>query len=111
MTGGESLRNTVSFFYFFLKKYDSEDIVKGERKLFLVYAKQQGSPNMTERKTERAKQLLVRYIRDRQMTNGDKLPPQNELRRIFRYGAATISSAINALKSDGVLDVRDKVGN
>ncbi|MBQ9500725.1 MAG: GntR family transcriptional regulator [Lentisphaeria bacterium] len=65
---------------------------------------------MTERKTERAKQLLVRYIRDRQLKNGDKLPPQNELRQIFRYGATTISSAINALKHDGVLDVRDKVG-
>ena len=65
---------------------------------------------MTERKTERAKQLLVRYIRDRQMTTGDKLPPQNELRRIFHYGAATVSSAINALKQDGVLEVRDKVG-
>lgn len=65
---------------------------------------------MTERKTERAKQLLVRYIRDRLMTTGDKLPPQNELRRIFHYGAATISSAITALKLDGVLEVRDKVG-
>lgn len=65
---------------------------------------------MTERKAERVKQLLVRYIRDRQMTNGDKLPPQNELRRIFHYGAATVSSAINALKQDGVLEVRDKVG-
>ena len=65
---------------------------------------------MTERKAERVKQLLVRYIRDRQMTNGDKLPPQNELRRIFHYGAATVSFAINALKQDGVLEVRDKVG-
>ena len=65
---------------------------------------------MTERKTERAKQLLVRYIRDRQMTTGDKLPPQNELRRIFHYGAATICSAIHALKLDGVLEARDKVG-
>ena len=65
---------------------------------------------MTERKTERAKQLLVRYIRDRQLKNGDKLPPQNELRRIFRYGAATICSAVNALRDDGVLEVRDKVG-
>ena len=65
---------------------------------------------MTERKTERAKQLLIRYIRDRQLKNGAKLPPQNELRRIFHYGATTICSAVNALRDDGVLEVRDKVG-
>jgi len=65
---------------------------------------------MAERKTERAKQLLIRYIRDRQMKNGAKLPPQNELRRIFHYGATTICSAVNALREDGVLEVRDKVG-
>ena len=65
---------------------------------------------MTERKTERAKQLLIRYIRDRQLKNGAKLPPQNELRRVFHYGATTIGTAIKALRDDGVLEVRDKVG-
>ena len=65
---------------------------------------------MTERKTERAKQLLVRYIRDKKIKSGEKLPSQNELRRTFKFGSATICSAINALKEDGVLEVRDKVG-
>ena len=65
---------------------------------------------MTERKTEQAKSLLVRYIRDQQMKRGDRLPPQDFLRKTFKFGTATISAAINELKDDGVLEVRDKVG-
>ena len=65
---------------------------------------------MTERKTERAKSLLVRYIRDQRMKPGDQLPPQDFLRRTFQFGTATISAAITELKNDGVLEVRDKVG-
>ncbi len=65
---------------------------------------------MMERKTEQAKSLLVRYIRDQQMKQGDRLPPQDFLRKTFKFGTATISQAINELKSDGVVEVRDKVG-
>lgn len=65
---------------------------------------------MFESKTERTKQLLVRYIRDSKMKRGDKLPPQNQLRKLFNSGAVTVSSAINTLKKDGVLEVKDKVG-
>ena len=46
---------------------------------------------MTERKTEQAKSLLVRYIRDQQMKRGDRLPPQDFLRKTFKFGTATIS--------------------
>lgn len=63
-----------------------------------------------ERKTEQAKSLLVRYMHDQQMKRGDRLPSQDFLRKTFKFGTATISSAINELKNDGVLDVRDKVG-
>jgi DNA-binding LacI/PurR family transcriptional regulator len=65
---------------------------------------------MAERKTQQAKQLLIRYIKDKNLKSGDKLPPQNQLREIFNYGATTICAAINELKNDGVLEVRDKVG-
>ncbi len=64
----------------------------------------------SERKTEQAKQLLVRYIRDHQLKTGDRLPPQDFLRKTFNVGTATIGTAINELKHDGVLEVRDKIG-
>ena len=38
---------------------------------------------MAERKTQQAKQLLIRYIKDKNLKSGDKLPPQNQLREIF----------------------------
>lgn len=65
---------------------------------------------MTAKKTEQAKALLVRYIRDHRLKRGDKLPSQDFLRQTFKFGTVTISSAINELKHDGVLEVRDKVG-
>ena len=65
---------------------------------------------MVEKKAEQAKSLLVRYIRDQKMERGDRLPPQNFLRKTFQFGTATISAAINELKNDGVLEVRDKGG-
>ncbi len=65
---------------------------------------------MEERKTTQAKLQLVRYIRDRKLAPGAKLPSQDFFRRQFRFGTATITAAIRELKDDGVLEVRDKVG-
>lgn len=65
---------------------------------------------MAENKTEQAKQLIVRYIRDQQMNSGDRLPAQGFFRELFRYGTTTISAAIRELQDDGVVDVKDKVG-
>ena len=61
-------------------------------------------------KTEMAKQALVRHIRESGMKTGEKLPPQSVLRQILGFGGATVGAAINELKNDGVLDVRDKIG-
>ncbi len=62
------------------------------------------------RKTEQVKQLLVRYVRDERLQSGDRLPALDFLRRLFNVGTATISAAVDELKLDGVLEVRDKVG-
>ena len=61
-------------------------------------------------KTEMAKQSIVRYIRENGVKPGEKLPSQDTLRKVLGFGGATIGSAINELKVDGVLDVRDKIG-
>ena len=61
-------------------------------------------------KTEMAKQAIVRYIRENGVKPGEKLPSQDALRKVLGFGGATIGAAINELKDDGVLDVRDKIG-
>jgi DNA-binding LacI/PurR family transcriptional regulator len=61
-------------------------------------------------KTEKVKQQIVRYIRDTKMKRGDRLPPQDFFRKEFKCGMATVNAAINKLKADRVLQVRDKVG-
>lgn len=65
---------------------------------------------MAGMKTEMVKQALVRFIADSRMRPGDKLPSQNNLRLKLNVGSATISTAINALAEDNVLEIRDKVG-
>ncbi len=60
--------------------------------------------------TELVKRSLVSYIYDAKLNPGSRLPPQAELRRRLGVGNATISRAIDELRRDGVLEVRDKVG-
>ncbi len=60
--------------------------------------------------TDLVKRSLVSYILDAKLEVGKKLPPQAELRRRLGVGNATISKAIDELRQDGVLEVRDKVG-
>ena len=61
-------------------------------------------------KTERAKRLLVRYIREQGLERGDCLLPQNELRRQLDVGAVTISRAVQALSEEGILTTKPRVG-
>lgn len=61
-------------------------------------------------KIAQAKQLLVRYIHEHHLHAGDRLPSQDTFRRAFNFGTATINSAVNELKQEGVLEVKDKVG-
>lgn len=65
---------------------------------------------MAGMKAEMVKQALVRYIADSRLRPGDKLPSQTDLRLSLNVGSATISTAINALAEDNVLEIRDKVG-
>lgn len=61
-------------------------------------------------RTEQAKQSLVRYIRDRRLKSGDKLPPQEQIRNDLGLGNATITRAMKALKKNGVLSTKRRVG-
>ena len=56
------------------------------------------------------RRLLLRYVRDHQLKEGDRLPGQNELRRLFDCGANTLTAAIQELCAEGVLVSRQKVG-
>ena len=53
--------------------------------------------------TERAKQALINYIRDRNLKSGDFLPVQSELRDMLGVGSVTIQRAVAALKEAGML--------
>ncbi len=65
---------------------------------------------MAEQKTEHVKRMIVRYIREKQLKSGERLPSQDFFRRQFSCGTTTVRAAIDELKNDGVLDVRDKIG-
>ena len=65
---------------------------------------------MAEQKTEHVKRMIVRYIREQQLKSGERLPSQDFFRKKFSCGTTTVRAAIEELKNDGVLEVRDKVG-
>ena len=65
---------------------------------------------MAEQKTEHVKRMIVRYIREKQIKSGERLPSQDFFRRQFACGTTTVRAAIEELKNDGVLEVRDKIG-
>lgn len=62
------------------------------------------------RRVESARNALITYIHDRQLKNGDRLPPYAKLRAEFGFGSQTIAAAVDSLCRLGVLEVRDKVG-
>ncbi len=59
---------------------------------------------------EQAKQIIVRFIHDNGLKAGDKLPSQEFFRQHIKCGTATVSAALNELKNDEVLEIRNKVG-
>jgi len=63
-----------------------------------------------EHKLSQVKRLIVRYIRDNQLPHGAKLPAQTEMRQLFKTGVATLRLALDELRSQGMLAIRDKVG-
>lgn len=54
--------------------------------------------------TEAVKRKLLCYIYDQKLQEGDPLPPQSELRKMFNVGAFTIQRAISALQKSGILE-------
>ena len=62
------------------------------------------------RQTEKAKQGILRYIWDRKLKAGDKIPAQAELSRHLGLGCATLDRAVKSLVQDGVLESRRRVG-
>lgn len=65
---------------------------------------------MAGERTLLAKMALVRYIREGSLKIGDRLPTQNELRQQLGFGSATITAALRELHSEGVIEIRDKIG-
>ncbi|MBQ6474420.1 MAG: GntR family transcriptional regulator [Victivallales bacterium] len=63
-----------------------------------------------EHKLSQVKRLIVRYIRDNQLPHGAKMPAQTEMRQLFNTGVATLRLALDELRSQGMLAIRDKVG-
>ena len=61
-------------------------------------------------KTNYVKRLVVRYIWDRKLRPGAKLPTQTEMRGIFKCSSETLTSVVNILAREGMVTVRDKVG-
>lgn len=66
--------------------------------------------NKLGRKMKLARKELLRYIFDAQLKVGDKLPSQAALVGSMGLSSSTIIRAVNSLKDEGVLEVRDKVG-
>lgn len=66
--------------------------------------------NKLGRKMKLARKELLRYIFDAQLKVGDKLPSQAALVGSMGLSSSTIIRAVNSLKEEGVLEVRDKVG-
>ena len=54
--------------------------------------------------TESVKRKLLCYIYDQKLQEGDSLPSQSELRKMFNVGAFTIQRAIAALQKSGILE-------
>lgn len=68
---------------------------------------------MYQKKTEEKKTLgqktedrLMKYILDRQIGIGEKIPNEYELAEFFKVGRSTVREAVKGLVSRGVLEVR-----
>ena len=61
-------------------------------------------------KTGTIKKMIVRYIQDENLKKHDKLPSVDFFRKHFCCGTTTVSAAINELRDEGVLVIRDKIG-
>ncbi len=66
--------------------------------------------NNQGQQTELVKNSLIRYIRDCNLSVGDKLPTQAELRKKLNVGSETIRRAVYFLRDSGILELRGNKG-
>ena len=77
----------------------------------MVQKPKQGEADLvTQNKTGIVKQLIVRHIRDNFLVAGDALPSIEFFREKFDCGTTTVSRAINELRDEGVVRIRNRVG-
>jgi DNA-binding transcriptional regulator YhcF (GntR family) len=82
-------------------------------KHFFVYT---GTNMMTTYKnnqgqqTELVKNRIISYIRESNLSMGDKLPTQAELRQQLGVGSKTIQRAVSALQNSGIIELRGNKG-
>lgn len=62
------------------------------------------------KRTELAKELIVREIWDSGAKQGDKLPSCGTLSRKLKLGRATVFRAVKKLQEEGILLARDRIG-
>jgi hypothetical protein len=60
--------------------------------------------------TEHVKSCIIRHIRESNLSVGDKLPSQAELRENLKVGSETIRRAVFALRDIGVVELRGNHG-
>lgn len=60
--------------------------------------------------TEHVKSCIIRHIRESNLSVGDKLPSQAELRETLKVGSETIRRAVFALRDIGVVELRGNHG-
>ena len=66
--------------------------------------------NNQGQQTELVKNSLIRYIHDSNLSVGDKLPSQAELRKKLNVGSETIRRAVYFLRDSGILELRGNKG-
>jgi len=62
------------------------------------------------KRTEQAKEFIIREIWNMGLKHGDKLPSCGTLSRRINLGRATVFRAVKQLQDEGILDSRDRVG-
>ncbi len=58
----------------------------------------------------KAAKAVVRYIHARGLAEGDRLPPQQEMRKLLGFSNDTLSSAMRMLTDAGILSRKSKLG-
>lgn len=80
---------------------------------FEIDFRREFSPKMANgigKKTEKALQLIVRYIWDKKLKAGERLPSCNALAKELDLSDTTVFRAVRQLQKEKILDSHDKIG-